>query len=44
MQTIEIDKTLNVGFGNKRSVMTSDAKVVGKVYGALDGKQHLDRL
>ena len=34
MQTIEIDKTLNVGYGNKRPVMTSDAKVVGKVYGA----------
>lgn len=34
MQTIEVSKTLDVGFGNKRSVMTSDAKIIGKVYGA----------
>ena len=34
MQTIEISKTLDIGFGNKRSVMTSDAKIIGKVYGA----------
>lgn len=34
MQTVEISKSLDISFRNKRQVMTSDAKIIGKVYGA----------
>ena len=34
MQTVEMNRSLDISFGNKRQVMTADAKIIGKVYGA----------